>query len=391
VTHLRPRRLGRSWTAALCALAVALMTAYAGSLVIQSATAATTSTINPLAGGPWGVDAFDPLGQDWATQTGTNRSLLGKIERQSRVRWFGGGTASSAIGAKIATYIANEQAGNPHVLVPLALFNIFPGGESNRHVPMTAAQITEYSAWMKAAVAAIGSTRAVVVLQPDLAELAPPNHKTALGVPDAAVREGLVKTSAQALSKLPNATVYLDAGDADWLPIDNATTLLVNSGVQYARGFALGATHYSLMSSNVTYAKALEASLAAAGPAYANKKAILDTADNGRGFTWPYWHTHQARLGTDFDNPHICATRTTTLCDTLGHAPTWNVGSSRAPYVDGFLWFGRPWLVDQAAPYSRSRSLKAASSTPYGMVNLTGADTWTPPPTATATSTTTGP
>lgn len=359
----------RAWTAALCALLAALLTMSAGASLARPASAAGRVSANPLAGGPWGIDAFDDLAKDWAVQTGTTKTLLGKIERQSRVRWFTGGIATNDVTTVIGRYIANVQAGDPNVLVPLALFRIFPGGEKMRTTPLTSDQINAYRAWMRQAVQAIGSTRAVVVLEPDLAEVGV-RRPGGTHVPDALVREHLVRYAAQLLSALPATTVYLDAGDSDWLSIADATTLMVNSGVGYARGFALGATHYSVISSNIAYAKKLEASLAAAG--LPGKKAVLDTADNGRGFTFPYWRAHEDKLGTDFDNPTMCATKQSTLCDTLGHVPTWNVGTYRAQYVDAFLWFGRPWLTRQAYPYNRSRSLQAARSTPYSMVNVTG-------------------
>lgn len=368
----RAPRTRRAWTAALCAVLTALITAYGGSLAVRPADASSArAAANPLAGGPWGLDLGDDIGKDWAVQSGTTKSLLGEITGQPRVRWFTTGIPTSSVTTVIGRYIDNVQAlSGQNALVQLALFRIFPRGEGERDQRMTSAEVTAYRAWMQQAVNAIGSTRTVVVLEPDLAELAPPNQKGAPVVPDAARREGLVKQAAQKLSALPNTTVYLDSGDADWLPVDKATTLLVNSGIQYARGFALGATHYSSIPGNVGYARSLEAALAKRG--YAGKRAVLDTADNGRGFTWGYWHTHKSKLGSDFDNAAICATRTSTQCNTLGHVPTWNVGAYRGQYIDAYLWFGRPWLVRQASPYSRSRSLQAVRTTPYSMVNVTG-------------------
>ena len=35
-----------------------------------------------------------------------------------------------------------------------------------------------------------------------------------------------------------------------------------------------------------------------------------------------------------------------------------------ARYVDGYLWYGRPWLDNQADPFDLSRSLALAATTP---------------------------
>ena len=36
-----------------------------------------------------------------------------------------------------------------------------------------------------------------------------------------------------------------------------------------------------------------------------------------------------------------------------------------AQYVDAYLWFGRPWLYKQAAPFVLDRALTLARTTPY--------------------------
>jgi hypothetical protein len=341
--------------------------------------ATPTNPSNPLADGVWGVSTADEVGTAWKRATGANKALLGKIALQPRVRWFTSHLAARDVYKRISGYIAEEQHGDPDVLVQLAIFKIFPRGEAKRNRRLTHAEIATYKRWVNQAVRAIGTARAAVVLEPDLAETAPPMQKNATRTRDPRVRQGLARYTAMRLSALPRTSVYLDAGDADWLSLDKAVTLLANSGVAYARGFALGATHYSSVADNVAYAEQVVAGLEARG--IHGKRAVIDTADNGRGFTWPYWHTHQRRLGHDFDNAAICKTPTATYCDTLGLPPTWDVArfplpggleQQAATYVDAYLWFGRPWLVRQAAPFSRRRALAAARSTPYSQVNITG-------------------
>lgn len=346
----------------------------------QAAITPAATATSPLAGGPWGVyrGPWDGVYPAYTSATGAAKTALAKVALQPRVIWFASNQSTSQVGTNIRNYISGVQAGNPSTLVQLALFRIFPGsdgGEGGRNHPLTAAEQTAYKAWMNSAATAIGNTRAAVVLEPDLALLAPPNMSGAEQTADPAVRESLVKWAAQRLSALPHTTVYLDCGDSDWLSVTKCVNLLSASGIQYARGFALGATHYSPVGDNITYGAQLAGALATAG--YPGKHFVIDTADNGRGFTWLYWHAHQGRLGSDVDNAAPCNSVTDTLCDTLGVPPTattWGdlrLGLSATQdaqaksLVDGYLWFGRPWLDRQASPFDLKRTLAVARSTPY--------------------------
>jgi hypothetical protein len=47
----------------------------------------------------------------------------------------------------------------------------------------------------------------------------------------------------------------------------------------------------------------------------------------------------------------------------------WKLSSTNkaraAKHVDGYLWFGRPWLFMQADPFSMPRAIWLARTTPY--------------------------
>ena len=104
------------------------------------------------------------------------------------------------------------------------------------------------------------------------------------------------------------------------------------------------------------------------------KRAVIDTADNARGFTWlQYWAAHPRG---DFDDAETCRDSDDRRCVTLGVPPTTDVGSaawgldsgSRAvavEHVDAYLWFGRPWLHRQASPFKLRRTLQVARTSPY--------------------------
>lgn len=334
----------------------------------QATSTSSRAADDPLIGGPWGIytGGADGVYPAYAAARGADRALLAEVALQPRVRWFTSHIRPWAVARKVRSYIVQEQAGNPNTLVQLAAFRLWPDGERNKQTPLGGAQQAAYRTWVDNLAAGIGSARTAVVLEPDLG--------VALSSADPATRLGLARYAAQRLSALPRTTVYLDGADADWLSVAKATAMLQAAGVQYVRGFALGGTHYSSVPANIEHGTAIVQALAAAG--MPGKHFVIDTADNGEPFTWPYWHSHQAALGADWDNPAACATPTQGSCDTLGIPPTTSVDApvlgldaadtdAALANVDGYLWFGRPWLIDQASPFSLARTLAVARSTPY--------------------------
>jgi len=374
-TTRRPRRARRSASTALAALLVALVASLAAGPVSGAPAAQDSSTRgstyaanpgNPLAGGTWGVytGSADGVYPAYQAATGTRKDLLAKVALRPRVRWFGTWMSPGDAASKLRDYIRTTQAGDPEVLVQLAVFRLWPHGEGAKNQPMTTAEQDAYRQWVDAAAQAIGGARVAIILEPDLA--------VALGGWQPAVREQLTAYAAHAFSQLPRAAVYIDASDSDWLSVPRAVDLLLHSGIQEVRGFALGATHYSGTAANISYGSRLVAALAAAG--VPGKHFVIDTADNGRPFTWTqYWAAHPHG---DFDNAQTCRTRTQKRCDTLGIPPTWQVADARwrlpssvladaQGLVDGYLWFGRPWLYRQSSPFVLRRTLQVARTSPF--------------------------
>jgi endoglucanase len=357
----------RALTSALALLALVLGIGLAGGTIADAQDAGRSAypenAGNPLAGGTWGVytGSADGVYPAYQRATGTDKALLAKIALRPRVRWFGGWMTAEDAAAKLRDYIRSTQAGNPDVLVQLAIFRLWPRGEGAKDKPLTTADQDAYRHWVDAAAQAIGDARVAMVLEPDLA--------VALGGWQPQVREQLTAYAAHVFGQLPRTSVYIDASDSDWLTVPRAADLLLHSGIADVRGFALGATHYSGTAANVAYGREVVAALAAAG--VPGKHFVVDTADNGRPFTWLQYRA--AHPHGDFDNAKACRTRAQERCDTLGIPPTWQVASglpgslqpAAQTLVDGYLWFGRPWLYRQSSPFVRKRALQVARTTPY--------------------------
>jgi len=335
---------------------------------------------NPLVGGPWAVyhGNQDGVWPAYERASGATKTLLGKVALNPRVRWYHSGVTADKLAGKLRSEIAEQTASDQNALVQIAWFYLWPHGEGARNRPLSRAEQADYRHKVDIAVDVIGRTRMAIVLEPDLALTAPPMRKQEMSTADAGVRQSLVAYAAKRFSSLPRTAVYLDAGDADWLTLEKATSVLRNSGVQYARGFALGAIHYGSVPMEVSYGVRLRDALESAG--LGEKHFVIDTADNGKAFTFPEYYTKHPR--GNFDNAEPCGSLAELRCDTLGHAPTWDTGvdgvgltdlqrQQAATYVDAYLWFGRPWLVNQAAPFSLARTLQVARSTPYDQTNVT--------------------
>jgi endoglucanase len=329
------------------------------------AAAVTPAATNPLAGHPWGVykGNADQSWPPYAASTGTDRELLAKIALRPKAKWFGKWISNATIATKVHEYIANATGGDPDVLVQMTVFRVVPWEHDACSRLATDAERASYRQWIRRFASAVGSTHVALVLQPD--------GPFALCAPGGSTLPSrMVAYAAKRFSALPHTSVYIDSGASDWpagKPAE-ATRLLLNAGVRYARGFAMNSTHYSATSSNIAYGASVVKLLDARG--VTGKHFVINTSSNGAPFTFSH-----AR-GTHPDNAKVCETKTEQVCVTLGIPPTTRVGSSRwglsaanerlaRQYVDAYLWFGRPWLFMQADPFDLQRALSLARTTPY--------------------------
>jgi hypothetical protein len=355
-------------------------TGYAATVV--SVPALRVQPANPLAGELWPADmsagGWDhDLVWDYVHSTGTAHTLQGKIATRPRATWFGGWNSASVAASLVKGYIAAVQNGNPNSLVTLTLHTIWTIdglSEDDRNRPLTAQQQYDYKVWMSTVAQAIGTSRVAIIMEPDLAEL--PKAMTGnLNTADPTVRAKLVAWATYVLAKNPNATIYLDAGDSDWQSVNTMVPWLKLAGIQYARGFALGATHYATATDDINYGTQMVKALTAAGVPAAHAHYVIDTADNGQGFTWAQYAAKFG--GGSFNNAAPCRTTTGPApCASLGVPPTWQVTDTALPLtdaqkfyairqLDGFLWFSRPWLPWQSGAYSPTLGQQLAASSPY--------------------------
>ena len=318
---------------------------------------------NPLAGLPWGnySGQRDEVFPVYRSSTGRQRALLGKIALRPRVRWFGSWYSNGQIRQVVREYLDNVTGGRSDVLAQMAVFRLDPWEQAACHQLPSAGQQASYKRWIDNFAAAVGSARVALILQPDLPfALCAPQHSQ--------LPLQLVSYAAQRLSALPYATVYIDVGAGDWPTVGQAVHLLSGAGVQYTRGFALNDTHYDSTARELRYGQKVVRALARHH--IGGRHFVINTAANGRGFTFHQYHH------SNYDNANVCRSRSSKRCVTLGIPPTTNVASRRwhlnrrsrsiaRRLVDAYVWVGRPWLYNQSDPFVLSRALALARTTPF--------------------------
>ena len=291
------------------------------------------------------------------------KALLDKIVQRPKATWFGHWQPDEDITERVQKYIELTTGGDPEVLVQATIFRMDPWElEACRRLP-TAAEQASYRTWIDGFAAGVGDAHMAVIMQPDAPFVlcAPGGSK---------VSARLIKYGVRTLSALPNTSVYIEAGAADWNRDDpqKALQMLIPMGIRWARGFALNSTHYDSTERQVRYSADVSRALAARG--MPDKYAVINTSSNGRPFKGYKYR------GPNFDHAYACTSVQDKRCVTLGIPPTVDVADPKwgltlhdsrlaAQYVDAYLWFGRPWLYNQAAPFLLDRALELARTTPY--------------------------
>ena len=285
-----------------------------------------TAAPNPLVGQRWFVDPVEPQWQAYARFKRQGRdgeaALMWKSAGASRFRWFGRFTRPR-MQKKVREYLNCVSALQPGS-IPLMTVLRHQGKACNaRYTGGGAAEDARTRKWYRDFAEAVGDARVVIAFEPD-----------SLGTIDClkrsrrTARMKLLRYGVDALSKLPNATIYLEAGASDWEPAKRTAWQLRYLGIHKVRGFMLNVTHYDWTGRNIRHG--LRISRLTGG-----KHFIISTAFNGRGPVhvrkWISRGRHIWRTLNVWCHP---------LKRGLGPAPTTN--TARPDRVDAYMYIGRP-------------------------------------------------
>jgi endoglucanase len=271
---------------------------------------------NPLRGLRWYVDPVEPAYRSYRTfvrkHRGRAASLMWRIAREPRFRWFG--RWNRPVRRRVRNYLRCAAAVQPGA-VPLMVVMRHQGkGCGGGYTGGGPAEDRRTRAWYRNFARGIGGARVIIGFEPD-----------SLGTVDCLTpsrrddRLRLLRYGVSVLSRLPRATIYLEAGASDWEPARRTARQLRFIGIRKVRGFMLNATHHDWTRSNIRHG--LDISRRVGG-----KHFIVNTSFNGRG---PI-HVRGRRTRNVWCNPPDRG---------LGIAPT---TSTAHPLVDAYMWINRP-------------------------------------------------
>ncbi|MEV5609233.1 glycoside hydrolase family 6 protein [Streptomyces sp. NPDC052225] len=240
--------------------------------------------------------------------------LIDRIATRPQAAWLNNPNPGPAVRA-VTTAAARARR-----TVVLVAYHI-PHRDCGAYSSGGARDAAAYRAYVNSFAAGLGSRGAYVILEPDAVA------STVAGCAGANTREryALLSYAVHRLKRQPHTRVYLDAGNATWIPdVRRLVGPLRSSGVDAADGVALNVSNYRTNKETSAYGHRLVSALGGSGGA-PRLHFVIDTSRNGNG----PWHGPDA-----WCNPPGRA---------LGTPPTTRTGD---PALDAYLWVKRPGESD---------------------------------------------
>ncbi|MEV7191750.1 glycoside hydrolase family 6 protein [Streptomyces sp. NPDC093510] len=235
--------------------------------------------------------------------------LVERIAERPQAVWLHGDGAGAVVRSHVE---AAAGAGRTPVLVAYFI----PDRDCGAYSSGGARDAAHYRRWIDDFASGLGTHDTYVIIEPDaVAQLV-------AGCPqaDADERYGLLAHAVQRLKSHTNTKVYLDAGNAGWIPDEQRLVApLRRAGIAGADGFALNVSNFQTDQVSADYGRRLAAALGG------GKHFVIDSSRNGNG---PYAGTQS------WCNPPGRA---------LGTPPTARTGD---PALDAYLWVKRPGESD---------------------------------------------
>jgi endoglucanase len=280
---------------------------------------------NPLEGETFFVDPTEPAWMKWNSfrRRGMEReaALMWKVAGQPRFRWAGRWTRPR-MKRKIREFLNCVNVLQPGSLPLMVVMRHQGRACHKRYTAGGRREDARTRKWYRDFAAAVGNARVVIGFEPD-----------SLGTIDCLKRSRrkarmrLLAYGVDVMSRIPNATVYLEAGASDWESAKRTAWQLRSIGIRKVRGFMLNVTHYDWTANNTRHGRRISRLTG-------GKHFIVSTSFNGRGpvhvKSWVSRSRNRWRRLNVWCHP---------LKRGLGPAPT---TATHDPKVDAYMWIGRP-------------------------------------------------
>jgi endoglucanase len=379
---------------ALRATAVVTASLATGSLAVmaaaQAASAAPAVTAVSRGLGP-GTRFFVPPPSSGAPQQilqllasghAQEAALIAEMEAVPRAVWFNGGTPAQ-VGRQVQQTMF--EAALERAVPTLVVYDI-PGRDCAQYSAGGALSQADYQAWISSFAQAIGSRKAIVILEPDALGNMPSGCGLSTSVYPFTDSERIAELqyAVGALEQDPGVSVYLDGTHSSWQSVGTITQRLLEANVQDAQGVFLNVSNYQPTDELTDYGTWISDCIAmvtdSANPFFNNPSAcasqyypatqsdfstwglttawyaqnmgnavatthfVIDTSRNGNG---P--NNMQTYASAPFDQPAsvISALASASWCNppnsALGLRPTASTG---VPLLDAYLWVKTPGQSD---------------------------------------------
>jgi endoglucanase len=169
-------------------------------------------------------------------------ALLAALEAVPSAVWLTGGTPAQ-VAQQVRTTVLEASIERAE---PVFVVYDIPGRDCSEYSAGGAAGESGYQAWIDAVAGAVGTTHAVLLVEPD----ALGNMPSDCGLPVSSYpftdteRIAEINYAVTALEQDPNTSVYLDGTNAHWQAVGNISTRLLEAGVQQTQGFFINVSNY---------------------------------------------------------------------------------------------------------------------------------------------------
>lgn len=254
---------------------------------------------------PLDVDPGSQVALAITASGSATRAALAPISAQPLATWFG--DWNTDVASDVRARVAGADArGTVATLVMYAIPHRDCGGYSAGTV-MTA---DRYRAWVAGFVEGLGSSRHLVIVEPDALLLT-----GCLSAAERTERSSLLRSAVEAVAA-QGSTAYLDAGHSAWGSAPDTVDRLRAAGIESAAGFSLNVSNTQPTAREIAHGSAISALLG-------GTHFVIDTGRNGGSVAPGEWC-----------NPMGAG---------LGAAPTTETAS---PLVDAYLWVKPPGESD---------------------------------------------